>query len=765
MNASALAADVIGLTNGTPYWFTVVARTAYGDGPASDQSPVIVPGPMQRGWSVVGPLFQARYSHTATLLDGSTCTTASPPAYCGKVLVAGGSDSISGPGQHFYADADLYAPKLRSWSSAKALTDCSRSGGSCLGRSSHTATVLDGPACRSDPSLKYCGAVLVVGGRVSESDATPTSELYSPSTDTWTPGPSLSVPSGATTAARQAHTATLLDPPGCHGVAPAVLASYPCGQVLIAGGTSTADLSDSGSIASAELYDPAANHGFGGWKETTSPMGTPRAFHSATLLSNGKVMVAGGLGAHSSTVDNVASTSSAEIFDPAAADGSFQWTATGSMAQARFSHSASALWGPACVTGEPPAYCGRVLVAGGVSDFSSGDPIVPTGFSTFRDGAELYDPVTGSWRATGSLHDARAGHTASTLPDGRILVTGGGSSVETNSSYHVVKPSTSEIYDPAVESWTYTSSLHYDRGLHSATVLDGPECRGDTPPEYCGKVLVAGGAGEGPATCSGKGDPRGFCPHPVATTELYDRPSVSGVTPSGGASQGGTTVTVSGLGFTVSSSVTFDGIPASEVSYRSPNSLAVVTPPHAGGPAIVVVANSGGSSAVTEASRFLYDGCGSPRAGQIAYPANAYSLVGLPGGSIIPSDSFLYQWSDQGAGGAYIASDPKGSPVVSGRGYWAWFSCSRSIDLPVSSPPSSSAQLAAGHASIVGDASSVSASVVTGQDFAATWDPSMNGGAGGYQVSNYRSPVSLSVGQGAWVFSYEATFIAIRPGG
>ena len=153
----------------------------------------------------------------------------------------------------------------------------------------------------------------------------------------------------------------------------------PNGKVLVAGGSG-----NSGFFASAELYDPAS----GTWTATGS-LAAARQTHTATLLPNGKVLVTGGL--------NGSNLTSAELYDPA----SGTWTTTGSLAAARYRHTATLL----------PS--GKVLVAGG------------TGNSGYLASAELYDPASGTWAATGSLATARYLHTATLLPNGKVLVAGG----------------------------------------------------------------------------------------------------------------------------------------------------------------------------------------------------------------------------------------------------------------------------------------------------------------------------------------------------
>jgi hypothetical protein len=191
------------------------------------------------------------------------------------------------------------------------------------------------------------------------------------------------------------------------------------GKVLIAGGGE-----DSGfPMASAELYDPSTDS-----FNATGSMSRPRASNTATLLANGKVLIAGGRGAEESE-ERMAS---AELYDPAT--GSF--TATGSMGRPRAGHTATLLAD------------GRVLIAGGASAYNPAD----------LTSAELYDPDTGTFKPTGSMTTARNGQTATLLPSGKVLFAGG-------------SDETAELYDPATGSFSPTGPMSGPRLGHAATLL------------------------------------------------------------------------------------------------------------------------------------------------------------------------------------------------------------------------------------------------------------------------------------------------------
>lgn len=238
--------------------------------------------------------------------------------------------------------------------------------------------------------------------------------------------------------ARASHTATLL----------------PDGKVLAAGGFGSAATGQK-ALASAEVYDPAANK----WT-ATKPLATPRKDQTATLLPDGRVLVVGG-----SDGDNSGgkSLNSVEVYDAKTQT----WTGAASLATPRTDHTATLL---------PD---GKVLVTGGY-DTSSGSPVAVAT-------AEVYDPATNKWTGAGTLGSGRANASASLLPDGRVMVVGG----ETSSAAAL---SSAEIYNPSTNSWTGTKSLAGQRTKLTTTAL--PD----------GRVLAVGG------------DPGTYC----ATAELYN---------------------------------------------------------------------------------------------------------------------------------------------------------------------------------------------------------------------------------------------------
>ncbi len=322
----------------------------------------------------------------------------------GRVLVVGGCPCVLSD-SHIESStkAELYDPDTGVFSPTNdAVRD----------RVNHSATLL--------PSGK-----VLIAGAIDEapSPKQSTAELFDPDADGGAGefgelAEAMSTPHGA-------HTATLL----------------PTGEVLIFGGDQ----------ASAELYvgDVGDEDGPGGFA-ATDDMGAGRYLHSATVLADGRALLAGGLGG----TGGLQALASAELFDPNGGGGG-SFSTTDSMAEARAAHTATLLAD------------GRVLLAGGQSLTQ------PTA------SAELFDPSggggVGSFSAAASMAHARLLHTATTLPDGRILVTGGTG---------ITGPlASAEIYDPATDAFSATSGgLTMPRSGHGAALLPS------------GKVLLVGAA-------------------------------------------------------------------------------------------------------------------------------------------------------------------------------------------------------------------------------------------------------------------------------
>jgi Kelch motif/Galactose oxidase, central domain len=334
---------------------------------------------------------------------------------------------------------------LASATNVHAQSGWSATGSLATGRHFHTAVLLSN------------GKVLVVGGIGPNAYfATATAELYDPATGQWSATGNMSRP-------RESHVAVRLTN----------------GKVLVAGGFSGAVYGD--PQTSAEIYDPesgtwsaagslsvarGASHSAtlladgrvlvtGGFEaelydpatDVWSPAGTmnsPRVLHTATLLPDGRVLVVGGT--------NLIPLRSAELYDPYTRS----WTPTGDLSIPRVVHTANLL------------HNGKVLIAGG------GRSDYPFDHGNGVDNAELYDPATGQWSATGSLTAPRVAHTTTLLPDGRVLAAGGFNDGRDNTS--------AEVYDPATGSWSVADSMISSRSFHTATLLTN------------GKVLVAGGS-------------------------------------------------------------------------------------------------------------------------------------------------------------------------------------------------------------------------------------------------------------------------------
>jgi trimeric autotransporter adhesin len=342
-------------------------------------------------------------------------------------------------------------------------------------------------AARSDftATLLNDGTVLVVGGILLTPPVSPmfpssfvlaSAEIYNPATGIFTVTP------GSLNTARWGHTATLL----------------PNGTVLIAGGSSapgsigpyvdTAELYDpttktftytthnmtaerfehtatlmsdgtvvlaggynSNALASAEVYNPTGES----FTATTNSLNTARYQHSATLLNNGMALMTGGY-------DSIhGALASAELYNRAGQ--TFTYTATASSTD-----SCGSLGKQSCMT--TPRYLdsvtllnsGEVLLAGGLDSGGT----VPS--------AELYNPTTEAFASTGSLITPRSQHTGTLLNDGMVLLAGGLGDIE-------IALTNTELYNPAAGEFAAGGNLTVARYSHTATLLNN------------GAVLIAGG--------------------------------------------------------------------------------------------------------------------------------------------------------------------------------------------------------------------------------------------------------------------------------
>lgn len=354
-------------------------------------------------WSKAGGLITGREEHTATLLRD------------GNVLIAGGTDGRNTA----LASAEIYHPATNRWTPAHSMA---------AARFDHTATLL--------PS----GKVLVVGGLAGPLPfgSLASSELYDPTTDSWSASAPMRV-------SRARQTATLLQD----------------GRVLVVGGLSLV-VREGGLVPSvatgAEVYDPTSNR----WS-TTAQVGFDRLDQTATLLADGRVLVAGGHG-------DVTTFNSTEIYDPSAD----RWISAAPMGARRFGHAATLLSD------------GDVLVVGG----NGNDTDTPL------TSAEIYDPRTNLWVTVASMDAVHVNHTVTLLGNGTVMVVG--------VTWFAARP---EFYDLGRNQWSVTGPSMY-RYQHTATRL--PD----------GKVLIVGGNEFESLASALLYDPNGVAPVPRQPPDL-----------------------------------------------------------------------------------------------------------------------------------------------------------------------------------------------------------------------------------------------------
>ena len=332
-------------------------------------------------WESTGNMITARSNHHQNLLAD------------GRVLMSGGLNNAGNP----LASAELYDHTTGIFSSTGSMSTA---------RWQHRNVVL------------LTGKVLVTGGRPNAStNVLNTAELFDPVAGTFSA-------TGSMQRFRRLHRATILAN----------------GNVLITGGQGGTTDTSNGTLNNAELYDPAA----GTFSFTAGTMVSSRRSHLQTLLPDGRVLIVGGTGGAGNTVLNTA-----ELYDPT----TNTFAATGNMLVARN--------GPFLI-GLPN---GKVLVLGG--NDGDGNPIAS---------AEIYDPATGIFSATGNPVTGRIGSRALLMANGQVLSAGG----RTSSSASSVT-ATAELFNHLTGTFSATGSLVTAREEPSATNLPN------------GQALFAGG--------------------------------------------------------------------------------------------------------------------------------------------------------------------------------------------------------------------------------------------------------------------------------
>ncbi len=313
-------------------------------------------------WITVGSMAGTRGNASATVLPN------------GKVLVAGGihSDPDS---RDLTLYSEVYDPSTQTWSQSGNLNVPRYFGENAL-------VVLAN------------GKALLPGGSDLNNNPYATTELYDPSTGTWSY-------TGSMNQSRRVNITVLLND----------------GRVLVAGGV--------GGEGTSEIYDPST----GTWSYSGN-LNVARQEAQAVLLSNGKVLMTGGDGPDNTPTD------SAEIYDPSTGT----WSNAAPMPyKTSLAHSLTLLQN------------GKVLLAGGRN------------YDGFLATAAIYDPSTNTWTSTPQMLESRAYHTAALLSDGKVIVVGG------NDGVSVLN--TTELYDPVSNSWSMGSNLQQARQFHAMVEL------------------------------------------------------------------------------------------------------------------------------------------------------------------------------------------------------------------------------------------------------------------------------------------------------
>lgn len=374
-----------------------------------------------------GEFFQTGSLPVTAAVPGASLASSSPGA---KVVAFGGISGIGHANVNLLsftgtvvANAESYDPSAGSWSAAANMMSTPRAGA--------TATLLL-------PS----GKILIAGGFDASENALNTAEIFNPADGTFV------ATDNNMTDPRAFHTANLLLN----------------GKVLLVSGLTD----NTGSLSStADIFDPnAGTHGV-----FTESKGFPAfsaaaasvLFPSAPLA--GEVLITGGDSCGSGLV---CSATTGELYNP----GTDQFTFPASMNESRLTHTATLLQN------------GKVLIAGGINvtaTMGAGTVIGAGASTTFSKSAELFDPAgltftcVGGAGAHGGCNPAmtatRAGHSATLLLNGTVLIAGGFVARGRPIFQMGSATKSAEIFDPASATFTKTKSMHSARGGHTATLL------------------------------------------------------------------------------------------------------------------------------------------------------------------------------------------------------------------------------------------------------------------------------------------------------
>lgn len=824
-------------------------------------APQMLPGPVEVTVATPGgtpslPSVGSRFTAYASAPAGGAWVDANRPSTTprvlhsvtrladGRVLVVGGSNSENG----FLSSAEVYDPAAGTWSETASPS---------AHKSHHTATLLDPAGCRGGsppvPAGYPCSSVLVLdvpplegqlgsqlggsrtvhaelydpqaldpsrpGRRGAWSAATPPTETFEVATTTLlADGDILVVGTRDGTPAHLFHPAERTGTtqgrwevlPGPTSVAGGGSSATRLGdgRVLVAGGSMFEPPFGATARPGADLYDPATKS----WS-ATAPMAVGRNVHSATLLADGRVLVAGG--------NDQEPSNTAEVYDPAAPDPARPgrlgaWSPTFALGSTRWGHHTGTRLSD-----------GTVVIAGGTT--AGGLP---------ADVAEVYDPGTNRWRPAASSLAPRVGggsfplrnYTATLLDGprsacgvncGRVLVVGG--EAFTRGTFDSSITAAAELFSPtpritAVEpgvvpvaggtpltisgSGLAPASAVTIGGATVACGLTEAACHPDeAEPDGLLRVVAPPSSRGGPVdvvitTTPAPGTTLTSAParltYAVDPTQVIDlvaeATSPTGIRLSFSAADDGTgaparSYLVRQASAPVTTDAAFDDaaplceagvcrFTPSGLGARLDVALSGATPGATYHYALRPIGATGAPGALSNSAAVTMPGgevsasacraAVAPGPGQLAYAAGAYHLVGLPADTVVPASSPLYSWFDKGAGGAY-ATQGADEAVAAGRGYWAWFACPAVVDVAGPGVDTASLPLGAYRASMVGNPSATNAVTVSGHDFAAAWDPTLNAGAGGYRVSAYREPQRLEVGAGTWAFRFTAGSVELGP--